>query len=318
VIDSLPGSFIKNVYLGKGYQQNDELEKLSWLMPALNSKHKGGYLRGRSDFGIYASQTGYWLAHPARNTFALFAYMIHWGMDWSDQMPTTIKESRYTPAFDFLNKYAGEKDTLTAAHAMCALRDGLDAADSIRFPSHTYGAVSRNNAKRYINIQKNYSSKGALLDDVAHAMMSDNQTSAATGINDVGWQTLPGNYERYLHQVDANATSVGYWNVDAQNDTNSIYGRFARGFDLGNAKNALNFDADNGFLHNAPLKGKYAVMISITYLDKGFGSWQLIYDAQGNSNKPSVSVTCNNSPAMENSFCYIKRCLFRQSGSGRF
>ena len=97
-------------------------------------------------------------------------------------MNDEIKASTYKKWF---NKYAGEKDTLTAAHAMCALRDGLDAADSIRFPSHTYGAVSRNNAKRYINIQKKYSSKGALLDDVAHAMMSDNQTSAATGINDV-------------------------------------------------------------------------------------------------------------------------------------
>jgi hypothetical protein len=29
-------------------------------------------------------------------------------------------------------------------------------------------------------------------------------------------------------------------------------------------------------------------MISITYLDKGSGSWQLIYDAQTNSNKASI------------------------------
>jgi len=80
-------------------------------------------------------------------------------------------------------------------------------------------------------------------------------------------------------------TSVGYWNVNALNDTKLCLRRFARGFDVANAKTVLYFDADDGFLHNAALNSKYPVMISITYLDKGFGSWQLLYDAQDNSNK---------------------------------
>jgi hypothetical protein len=49
--------------------------------------------------------------------------------------------------------------------------------------------------------------------------------------------------DRYLHQINANATSVGYWNVQCA-DTNSMYGRFARGFDLVNGKDALYFDVD--------------------------------------------------------------------------
>jgi len=83
---------------------------------------------------------------------------------------------------------------------MCALRDALDASDSIRFPPGAYGAVSRTNAQRYTNIQNKYSSRGALLNDVFHAMADENVTSGATGTNDVGWRMIPGNYDRYLHQ----------------------------------------------------------------------------------------------------------------------
>jgi hypothetical protein len=37
---------------------------------------------------------------------------------------------------------------------------------------------------------------------------------SASGTNDVGWLLLPGNYERFLHQINANATSAGTWNID--------------------------------------------------------------------------------------------------------
>src|SRR5205814_7386718 len=119
-------------------------------------KHNGVYMRERADLGIYDVNTGAWTMHPYRSMFSLFTSMVYWGMDWSDQMPPSIKDPLYKPAFDFFNKYAGEKDTATAAHAMCALRDGLDAADSVRFPSATYGTVSRDNVQRYVNIQNQF------------------------------------------------------------------------------------------------------------------------------------------------------------------
>jgi hypothetical protein len=65
--------------------------------------------------------------------------MLYSGLEMSDQMPTYIKDPVFRSAFDFFNKYAGEKDTATAAHAMSALRDGLDASDANRFPGATYG-----------------------------------------------------------------------------------------------------------------------------------------------------------------------------------
>src|SRR5436190_11891362 len=108
-------------------------------------------------------------------------------MDWSDQMPASIKNKIYPPAFNFFNKYAGGKDTATAAHAMCALRDGLDASDSIRFSAPTYGQVTRNNVQRYLNIQNQFASQGALLMDPYRATVTQNSTSYANGTNDVGW-----------------------------------------------------------------------------------------------------------------------------------
>jgi hypothetical protein len=227
--------------------------------------------------------------------FTLFASMLHYGLDFSDQMPTYIRNPLYRPAFDFFNKYAGEKDTATAAHAMCALHDGLDASDSIRFPAAAYGKVIRSNGQRYLDIQNDFASRGALEMDTARAKMKNDGTVGAAGTNDVGWRIIPGNYKRYLRQLYTYVTSVGYWNVNAPNDTNSIFGRFARGFDVANGKNTLYFDIDNGFMHYAPLDSQTPVMISVTYLDSGNGSWQLFYDAQDSVNKPSIAVNCTNS-----------------------
>jgi hypothetical protein len=146
-----------------------------------------------------------------------------------------------------------------------------------------------------MNIQNAFAANGALLMDTSRVYVKNNYTAGATGTNDVGWRIIAGNYERYLHQVNANATSVGYWNINASNDTGSVYGRFGRGFDVTSGKNALYFDVDNGFMHYAPLAAQSPVMISVTYLDSGNGSWQLFYDAQDSSNKPSMFVNCTNS-----------------------
>jgi hypothetical protein len=154
--------------------------------------------------------------------------------------------------------------------------------------------------------------------DTARATSKNNLTAGASGINDVGWRIITSNYERYLHQINPNATSVGYWNVDAPNDPNSMYGRFARGFDIASGKNALYFDADDGFLNRAPLNGKYPVMVSVTYLDAGTGSWQLFYDAQGSSDKPSMTVVCTNSGKWKIASVTLTDAYFGKQGEQRF
>jgi hypothetical protein len=313
-LTNCPNSWYKFTTLGKIYQANNELDDAPWLLPILNSKQSGSFIRGMTELSTDNLSKGGWSTHTPRNLFALFSYMIYWGMDISDQIPASVQNSLYAPAYDYFNKYAGKKDTANSFVAMCALHDGLDASDAGRFPKQTYGSVSKGNVQRYINIQNQFAVYGARLDDTAAATKKVNDNMDAAGINDVGWRIFPGNYDRYLHQINANSTSAGYWNVDAPNDVNSIYGRFARGFDLAKGKNALYFDADDSFLNKAPVNSQYPVMIEITYLDNDTGSWQLFYDQQNNTDQPSIAVTCANSGIWKKASITLNDAYFGNRG----
>lgn len=288
-----PGGWIKTGTINKGFQLNMEGVRNLWLYDIMNRPWSGQYMLSRSEWIGSQLDAGWWKQNPYKSMFALMCYNTYWGLDFPNQTDDVIKDSKFDSAFRFFNKYAGQKVPGLATNAMCALKDVLDAADETRFPAATYGKVERSNTARFVKIQKSFDSYGAKLEDQTVLDGSESLSSMANGINDVGWYLLPGNYERFLHQVDANATSAGYWNVDSENP-NVMYGRFARGFDLANGKNALYFDVEDNFLRNKPLDGAYSVTVEVTYYDNGGGSWQLFYDAKSGSNKASVSVTCGN------------------------
>ena len=277
--------------LGKGFQLNDEVTKYGWLYSMMNApRTNGDYMRTRSEAN---TSSGWWKKAPYKNMFATVCYGVMWGLDWNNQTYTEIKDTNNDSAFAFFNKYAGQKDPAKSTNAMCALKDVLDAADAVRFPASSYGSVSQTNQQRYVNIVNKYAAKGALLEDVKSATMAEMDNIRANGTNDVGWNLFTGNYDRFLHQINANQTSVGYWNIQSA-DANTMYGKYGRSFDLANKMNALYFDVDNAFLSNKALGGKYAITIEVTYLNKGKGSWQLYYDATGSKNKASVTVKCTN------------------------
>lgn len=292
LIDSCPGGWIKTGSLGKGYQLNDEADKASWLFNILNNPQNGEYVRARCEITGESLYTGWWNTFSYRNMYALMCYDIHWGLDWSNQANQYIFDHNYDSAFNFYNRYAGQKVPQNSNYAMCALKDVIDASDTSRFPPSVYGPVTRT-ATRFKNVLSGFIPFGARLDDTANAILSENDNLNATGINDVGWNLFPGNYERFLHQIKANETSVGYWNVNSR-DTASMYGRFARGFDVNSNKAQLFFDVDSLFLNNKVLNGAYPVMIDIVYLDSGTGTWQLFYDSKIAANKTSIKVTCTN------------------------
>ena len=289
---SCPGSWFKNGTIGKGYQLNDEKTKAGWLYTIMNSPLNGNYIRTRSEITGSGLVSPWWNNAPYKNMFALMSYGIYWGLDWSNQGYDQITDPLFDSAFSFYNKYAGQKDPAKSTGAVCILKDVIDAADVNRFPVSTYGPAERTTT-RLQNVLKPFVPYGAKLEDPATAILDEYSNLSAKGTNDVGWDLFEGNYDRYLHQIDANTTSVGYWNVESS-DPNTMYGKYARGFDAANGKNALYFDVDDAFLNYSALDAAYPVMVEITYLDKGTGSWQLFYDAKGNSNKSSISVTCAN------------------------
>lgn len=288
-----PGGWIKAGTINRGFQLNMEGVRNTWLYDIMNKPWSGQYMLSRSEWVGPQLDAGWWKKNPYKSMFALMCYNTYWGLDFPNQTYEVIKDAKFDSAFRFFNKYAGQKVPGLATNAMCALKDVLDAADESRFPVATYGKIERNNLTRYAKIQQAYAAYGAKLEDKTVLDGAEYLSCMANGINDVGWYLLPGNYDRFLHQIDANATSAGYWNVDSENP-NVMYGRFARGFDLANGKNALYFDVEDNFLRNKPLDGAYSVTIEVTYYDNGGGSWQLFYDAKSGSDKASVSVTCGN------------------------
>ncbi|CAN5233648.1 hypothetical protein BH11BAC6_BH11BAC6_15570 [soil metagenome] len=293
VVANCPG-WIKTATLGKGYQLNDEKDKYAWLYDMINKPQSNGdYIRSRSEMIGGNLQSGWWKKVPYQNMFTVMCYDIFWGLDWNNQASAQIDDVLNDPAFEFFNKYAGQKKASQATNAMCALKDALDAADDVRFPPATYGTVSRTNKQRYTSIANKFAAYGAKEEDVTAATLNETDNIVAKGINDVGWNIFSGNYDRYLHQLVANQTSAGYWNVASLNPL-SMYGRFARGFDIANNKKGLYFDVDDSFLNNVPLNGKYAVTIEVTYLDKGLGSWKLYYDSKTGTDVAAKTITCLN------------------------
>jgi hypothetical protein len=289
LMNNCPGGWIKCGTFAKGSQINMESDKQKWMYNILNQPQNGQFVMARSEVVGPHLSAGWWTKNHYKEMFGIMCYSIYWGLDWPNETADFIKDPKYDSTFAFFNKYAGQKIPGLATNAVCALKDALDASDSTRFPSSIYGAVTQDSV-RYKKIYNDYRSYGAKLEDVSAVLNNDLGCLTATGTNDVGWHLLPDNYERYLHQINADSTSAGYWNVNSS-DSNSMYGRYARGFDTAHKKNALYFDVDDNFLRNAPLNGAYPVTIEITYLDSGKGSWRLFYDAVGNNNKGSVKVT---------------------------
>lgn len=313
LIQNCPGSWIKTGTLGKGYQLNDEVTKYNWLYPIINLKQNGNYVRARSEIIGTQLSSGWWLECPYKNMFALMNYCIFWGVDWSNQGTDQLNDPLFDSAFSYYNKYAGQKDAASSTVAMCFLKDAIDASDSVRFPAATYGTVAKT-VSRFNNVLAPFKTYGAKLEDPNSAILNEMNNLGANGINDVGWGIFSGNYDRFIHQINANSTSAGYWNVQSK-DTATMYGRFARGFDLGKGKNALYFDVDSSFLNYSALDGQYPVMLEVTYLDNGTGSWQLFYDGKANSNTASVAVTCSNSGVWKKASVTIKDAYFGNRAS---
>lgn len=290
-----PGGWIKTGSLGKGFQLNDEVTKSSWLYPILNTPQSGNWIRARCEITGDGVNQGWWLRSPYKNMFTLMCYGIYWGLDWSNQDNNFILDPIYDSAFGIYNRYAGQKIPDQSVYAMCMLKDAIDASDAVRFPASQYGTVAKTQ-NRFNNVLQPFIPYGAKLEDPANAMLSEIFNLDATGTNDVGWGIFPGNYDRFLHQLNANATSAGYWNIYTA-DTANMFGRFARGFDLAKGKDGLYFDLDSAFLSYAPLNAKYPVEVEITYLDSGYGKFQIYYDSKNDVNKPSIQVSCNNTKA---------------------
>jgi hypothetical protein len=218
-------------------------------------------------------------------------------------------------AFEFFNTWAAELDPATAAGGFSILHEGLDAADTVKFPVEVFGGPARlSNTSRYLAICAAYAAQGAQMDDVAAATRGQvAQRATQQGFNDAGWRIVPGNYERFITQLDPSGTSIGRWRLRGPLTASSHpYDRFARSFAHAMGRDTMSFDIDDALLasHAGP------VTLSVDYLDAGSGQFALRYDATDDPEKTAFTVTKTNTNTWMRRSVVVTDGAFRNRGPG--
>jgi hypothetical protein len=309
--EHMPDIWRKVGHVGHGYQLNSEQEQLALFGDKLNNPLPNGeYVRFRSE--VADLDLAKWFTEaPIWNSYWLNLFNLHFGTDILQWNLISDKYEFSEAGFEFYNKYAGFKDPSKAPGAFIALRDGLDAADTWRFPEDKYGQAEQRNQERFVNIAKDFAEFGAKQEDPKGGVGGTMAQRRTEGMNDVGWTMVDGNYERYLTQIDPLGTSQGYWRVGPLDQP---YGRFARGFDKDGGKTAMYFDLNDRFYNDAtPKEGRQATL-RVVYYDKGNGKWALKFDAAGDPGKVAMTVRNTDSGRWKEQTVVVKDAKLSNGG----
>jgi subtilisin-like proprotein convertase family protein len=248
----------------------------------------------------------YWCAVEQLN-----AGMTIW--DWSSSVMEGAAANDIVSIAEFFNTWAAELDPPTARGGFCIFHEGLASEDIDKFPEATYGSpANRGNTNRYTNICAAYASQGAKMDDLNAVTLGQvAQRRVQAGFNDAGWGIWPGNYERFIIQINPDSTSKGLWRVNGTLTTSSHpYDRFARGFDSASGRNTMYFDINDNLLPSAGQR----VRLSVDYLDRGTGQFAIRYDAVGNNQKTALTVTKTGSNTWKTASAIVTDWAFRNQG----
>ena len=229
----------------------------------------------------------YWAAVEQLN-----AGMSVWDVTQSCLQDSSV--NNYASTFAFFNQWAAEVIPATAGGGFCILHEGLNSADTVKFPVAAYGNCPANqgSTQRYTAICNAYSAQGAKMDDLNGATLGSvaqrGNTPGLIGYNDAGWGIVPGNYERFITQLNPDTTSKGLWRINGPLTASSHpYDRFARRSDHASGADTMYFAFNDNLL---PTVGQ-RVQLNVTYLDRGSGQFSLKYDAVGNNQKTAFTVT---------------------------
>ena len=200
----------------------------------------------------------------------------------------------FAPTLEFFNRQASsEVDAATATAAFIGFRDSLDTADTERFPvaqfgpvNLTHGHTDQLNGTRMHNIAEAMARYGARQDGEEARSRKSISQKKGMHINDVCWRCWPGNYGRYIEQLDPLATSVGRWRLGPKDQP---HGRFARALEHESGKDSINLqlDPEFGSAHRDAATQALAVTLRVVYFDEGVGTWAL---RVGGSDTPVLQV----------------------------
>ncbi len=296
VLEQMPNTWRKITHIGQEYPGMDgynELHKYNWVKPMLTTLSNNLLTRGRAEFSVVNREPSF-MAAPDWNMYWMALWNLQYGLDFMNLNVQEFKLAELYPAhqqswdstFTFFDTYAGVKNASQSPGAWIALRDGLDAADTVRFPVDAFGADQNGkNAARYVAIVNEFATDGAKQDDPA--FVTGMGMGQAKGMNDVTYGNYDGNYQMFMSQIDPIGTSLGMWRVGSQSER---FGRYARRFDHTTGKDSMYFDIDDAFFSTG--NRDYPITISVTYFDQGTGQWSLDID---NKNASVLTVQKTNS-----------------------
>ncbi len=271
-----------------GFQANNEVVQDTEQRPSffgLTGKDPD-FVRGEfSKFGDGAI----FKENPVWNYYWTAISTVDRGLDLWEVGYDVVSTGLYNQAFDFANKYSYYKRPETSPYAFVALRDVLDASDVSRFPVGQYGASSKqNDTIRIRKIEQKFADHGAKVGDMisASTMVNAVYLYNSKAMNDVGYQVIARNFSRFITQIDANNTSVGWWRVGP---TDQPYGRYARGFENASNKNRMSFDLHDDYFLNTPTNK--SIEVKIIYLDEGIGKFSFRYNSTIETDKTAQIFT---------------------------
>ena len=290
-IDPSIGFGIKGGAYNRGHHlSNEKSYKEKWYKYLVNPKGLKLFSASEMD---QSWQKGYFSLNYEIGFYWAVLSGLNVGLSTTNLSKSAVKyaveHDEIRQIYKMYNKYAQQIYPQTAQFAYSVFHEGLNAANTTKYPEVTFGKASEKNSERYSKICAAYASRGAKIDDVKSVALGQvAQRDNQSGYNDVGWDIQEGNYERFLTQLNADETSIGLFRVRGiLNEQSSKYDRFARSFENATGKNSMYFRFDDEMFVNGQPK---TLKFTITWLDKNAGStWALKY-SKGQKVKTAIEV----------------------------
>ena len=242
-----------------------------------------GELALEPDAGV-PGEYGNWAESPWWSLQANAEWVLTFGISAWNLYAGFLSNETFRETLQFVNRHAGYMNASTAPAAFISFRDSLNTEDTARWPEAKYGKVAEipwtngtlppncnANKKRMKLIAEDFKQYGAKLESAKEA--SDPRSivqKKGMHLNDVCWNCWPGNYFRYIKQIDPTETSVGWWRVGPKQQG---YGRFARGLEHATGRKLITLQLDPKF------KTMNATA-TVVYFNAGRGSWSIAYNGE--------------------------------------
>ena len=271
-----PGSFFKSGMESHGLFINYEADDLESIHGPI-CRAQGTHCRGED--WPFETQ-GNFISAPIWHQYAHVLEMLTFSLDMPGLSEPSLSIPGWAWIYELFNKYAGSvREPFDAwVGGIIGFRDGLDCANTERFPEATFGPAMITNRARFDAITAAFAHRGATLGDPAAAMCDSAICSRrAKAMNDVGWRVLESNFGNgAITQLRANTTSIGWWQVGEKTDA---FGRYARGFEHASGKTEMAFVLEQRLWGGLPLAAPQHLELRVVYYDMFGGSFNVTYDA---------------------------------------